>query len=55
MKRQVYRYDSVEHVVECVSCASPFDPNPKFGAFFNGRETPGVTTTGTSEDTFSTE
>jgi hypothetical protein len=25
---QVYRYDSAEAVVECVSCASPFNPEP---------------------------
>ncbi len=31
---QVYRYDSVEHVVECVSCASAFDPEPRLGANF---------------------
>ncbi len=30
---QVYRYDDVEHVVECVSCASAYDPNPKQPAF----------------------
>ncbi len=33
---QVYRYDSVEHVVECVSCASAFDPEPRLGANFGG-------------------
>ena len=27
--RQAYRYDSVEHTIECVSCASPFSPEPK--------------------------
>ena len=27
---QIYRYDSSENVIECVSCASPFDPRPKF-------------------------
>ncbi len=26
---ELYRYDSVENSVECVSCASPFDPEPK--------------------------
>ncbi len=31
---QVYRYDSVERVVECVSCASAFDPEPKLGSYF---------------------
>ena len=31
---QVYRYDSVEHAIECVSCASGFDPEPKLGADF---------------------
>jgi hypothetical protein len=35
---QVYRYDSVEQAVECVSCASSFDPNPRFRAFFNGAD-----------------
>ena len=35
---QVYRYDSGEHVVECVSCASTFDPHPAFPAFFQGNE-----------------
>jgi hypothetical protein len=29
---QVYRYDSAEDVVECVSCASSFDPEPRLGA-----------------------
>ncbi len=32
---QVYRYDDVEHVVECVSCASSYDANPKQPAFLN--------------------
>jgi hypothetical protein len=31
---QVYRYDSVEGSIECVSCASSFDPQPKLGANF---------------------
>jgi hypothetical protein len=31
---QVYRYDSVEDVVQCMSCASPFDPQPKLSATF---------------------
>jgi hypothetical protein len=26
---EFYRYDSAQDVVECVSCASPFDPEPK--------------------------
>ncbi len=30
---QAYRYDSVEHVVQCISCASQFDPHPKQPAF----------------------
>lgn len=33
---QVYRYDAVEHLVECVSCASPYDPHPKQPAFLEG-------------------
>ncbi len=36
---QVYRYDSVENLIECVSCASPFDPEPAqpsvFGSNFH--------------------
>ena len=31
---QVYRFDSAENVVECMSCASSFDPEPRTGAFF---------------------
>lgn len=31
---QVYRYDSVENVIQCMSCASPFDPEPKLVAVF---------------------
>ena len=30
---QAYRYDSVEHLVQCISCASSSDPNPKQPAF----------------------
>jgi hypothetical protein len=26
---QLYRYDSADNVVQCISCASPFDPEPK--------------------------
>ncbi len=29
---QMYRYDSAEEAVSCVSCASPFDPEPKYGS-----------------------
>jgi hypothetical protein len=32
--QQVYRYDSVEDLLQCMSCASPFDPEPKLGALF---------------------
>jgi hypothetical protein len=32
---QVYRYDSMEHVVQCISCASPYDPAPKQPSFLN--------------------
>ncbi len=31
---QVYRYDSDEGLVQCMSCASPFDPEPKLSSFF---------------------
>jgi hypothetical protein len=30
---QVYRYDAVEHLVQCISCASSYDPSPKQPAF----------------------
>jgi hypothetical protein len=33
---QVYRYDSREDVVQCMSCASSFDPEPKLSATFGG-------------------
>jgi hypothetical protein len=33
---QVYRYDSSENVVLCVSCASSFDPEPKQSSFLGG-------------------
>jgi hypothetical protein len=29
VQEQLYRYDYAEGVVECVSCASPFDPEPR--------------------------
>ncbi len=28
---QAYRYDSVENLVQCISCASSFNPEPKLG------------------------
>ena len=33
---QVFRYDSLEKVVQCISCASPFDPEPKLSATWEG-------------------
>lgn len=33
-KTQVYRYDSAENVVQCMSCASAFDPEPKYPSIF---------------------
>ena len=38
---QVYRYDSTEAVIQCLSCASSFDPEPKLSALFttNGNVT----------------
>ena len=32
--KQVWRYDSVEKAVECISCASPFNPEPRLSANF---------------------
>jgi hypothetical protein len=34
--RQVYRYDSAQQVIECMSCASPTDPEPALDAVFPG-------------------
>ena len=31
---QVYRYDSSEGVIQCMSCSSAFDPHPKLNATF---------------------
>ncbi len=31
--QQVFLYDSAENVVECVSCASPYDSEPRLGAY----------------------
>jgi hypothetical protein len=31
---QVFRYDSAEALVQCISCASPFDPEPRLSALF---------------------
>ncbi|HWX45017.1 MAG TPA: hypothetical protein VNY52_06815 [Solirubrobacteraceae bacterium] len=31
---QVYRYDNTEDVIQCMSCASPFDPEPKLVSSF---------------------
>jgi hypothetical protein len=31
---QVYRYDSGESLIQCMSCASPFDPEPKLISLF---------------------
>ena len=32
---QLYRYDSVQNVVQCISCASPSDPEPKLDSVFD--------------------
>jgi hypothetical protein len=40
---QAYRYDSVEHVVQCLSCASPFDPRPKLEVLFTDAGTLNLT------------
>lgn len=32
--QQIYRLDTVEDVVQCISCASSFDPEPKLNALF---------------------
>jgi hypothetical protein len=40
--QQAFVFDSAENVVECVSCASPFNPEPKFSATVIGGEEQGV-------------
>lgn len=35
---QVYRYDSASALIECVSCASPFDPAPRLAAYLGAAE-----------------
>ncbi len=39
---QAYRYDSVEHLVQCISCASPSDPEPKLPAFLGNNHFSGL-------------
>ncbi len=34
--KQVWRYDAVEHVIQCVSCASSFDPEPQQESILDG-------------------
>jgi hypothetical protein len=38
-EEQLYRYDSVEKIVECMSCASSFNPKPKQSSIFPTAET----------------
>jgi hypothetical protein len=38
---QVYRYDSAEHLIQCVSCSSPFNPEPTQDAAIGGDGTLG--------------
>ncbi len=33
-RHQVYLYDNQQALLQCISCASPFDPEPKLGAVF---------------------
>ncbi len=40
---QVYRYDSAQGVIQCLSCASPFDPEPRLRSFFGARPFEGRT------------
>ena len=48
---QVYRYDSVEKSIECVSCASPFDPEPKYDANITDHESNSETRDATPDET----
>lgn len=31
---QVFRYDDAERLIECISCTSGFDPEPRLSALF---------------------
>jgi hypothetical protein len=42
VEAQVYRYDSGENVVQCMSCASPFAPRPQLMALFLGDQEEGA-------------
>ncbi len=51
---QVYRYDSVERVIQCISCASPTDPEPKLSANFSDGAA-GVSPSGMPRLTFASD
>lgn len=36
LPQQILRYDSAQHLLQCLSCASPFDPEPKLLSVFGG-------------------
>ncbi len=40
---EVYRYDSGENTVQCISCASPFDPEPQLLSTFMPEDGPSIT------------
>ncbi len=42
---QVYRYDSAEASVECMSCASSHDPEPRLSSLFGGNENSTIAST----------
>jgi len=42
---QVFRYDSAEQVIQCMSCASPFNPEPKGISEFTESTWPGTAET----------
>ena len=44
LPEQILRYDSAQHLIECLSCASPFDPEPKTASIYGGG-TEGTSTT----------
>jgi hypothetical protein len=35
---EVYRYDSAEHLVQCISCASTLAPEPKLGSYLQSAD-----------------
>ncbi len=38
LPQQIVRYDRAQHLIQCLSCASPFDPEPRLLSIFGGEK-----------------